>query len=40
MNVVSSDMDKQRKNIYITVFLLVLLAMGFFFGFIALISMS
>lgn len=40
MNVVSEDMDKQRKKIYITVFLLVLIVMGFFFGFIALISMS
>jgi len=40
MTVASNSMDKQRKNIYITVFLLVLLAMGFFVGFIMLISMS
>lgn len=40
MSVASNSMDKQRKNIYITVFLLVLLAMGFFVGFIVIISMS
>lgn len=40
MTVSSNGMDKQRKNIYITVFLLVLLAMGFFVGFIVLTSMS
>jgi hypothetical protein len=36
----TGKIDKQRKRIYLTVFLLVLVALGFFVGFIVFMSMS
>jgi hypothetical protein len=38
--VVTGKPDKQRKRVYLTVALLVLIALGFYVGFIVFMSMS